>query len=498
MADRDRAGGSVGGRNGTVGVGGRLAGRLVGLGVTGSIAAYKAVELARRLVEEGAEVVAMLTPAATRFVAPLTFEALTRHAVDADVLALLPDGRIGHIVVADSADVIVVAPATAQWLGAMAHGLASDPISAACLATTAPVVVAPAMDGDMYRHPATVANVARLREFGYRIVEPDVGPLASGQVGLGRLADLDRIVEAVVEAVGDRPIRAPDPRARPPRTEGPPRPEDLVGRHVVVTAGGTAEPIDPVRFVGNRSSGRMGVAVAEAALDRGAAVTLVVGRVEVPLPEAARIVRAETTAEMAAAVYRAVLGPGAAEGAPGTPAATERPADALVMAAAVADFRPARTAPEKLARGERLVLELEPTEDILAGLARRLASRPRSERPVVVAFAAETGSLERASAKLVAKGADLLVANDVLAPDAGFGVATNRVTIFAPDAPPEPWPLLSKREVADRILDRVVRLLDERDLAADGLAGVGLGGEPDAAGAGAGQSTLRPTGDDHR
>ncbi len=451
---------------------GRLAGRLVGLGVTGSIAAYKAIELARRLVEEGAEVVAMLTPAATRFVAPLTFEALTRHAVDADVLELLPDGRIGHIVVADTADAIVVAPATAQWLGAMAHGLAADPVSAACLATTAPVVVAPAMDGDMYRHPATVANVARLREFGYRIVEPEVGPLASGQVGLGRLADLERIVEAVVEAIGERPIRAPDPAARPPRTEGPPRPEDLAGRHVVVTAGGTAEPIDPVRFIGNRSSGRMGVAVAEAALDRGAAVTLVVGRVEVPLPAAAAIVRAETAAEMAAAVERAVLGP-AAGGADAAEGPAGRGADALVMTAAVADFRPAHPALRKLTRGERLVLELEPTEDILAGLAERLADRPRRERPVVVAFAAETGDLGRAAAKLAAKGADFLVANDVLAPDAGFGVATNRVTIFAPDAPPEPWPLLSKREVAERILDRVVRLLDERSVPAGEPAGTG-------------------------
>ncbi len=476
---------------------GRLAGRLIGLGVTGSIAAYKAIELARRLVEEGAEVVAMLTPSATRFVAPLTFEALTRHAVDADVLELLPDGRIGHIVLADTADAIVVAPATAHWLGAMAHGLAGDPVSAACLATSAPVVVAPAMDGDMYRHPATVANVARLREFGYRIVEPEVGPLASGQVGLGRLADLDRIVDAVVEAIGGRPIRAPDPTRRPPPAAGPPRPEDLVGRRVVVTAGGTAEPIDPVRFIGNRSSGRMGIAVAEAALARGAEVTLIVGRIEVPPPEAAHVIQAETAADMAAAVYRAVLGPAAAAGAePTDTAAGSGPsdpalaADVLVMAAAVADFRPARTAARKLPRSERLLLELEPTEDILAELARRLAGRPR--RPVVVAFAAETGDLERAAAKLVAKGADVLVANDVLAPDAGFGTPTNRVTIFAPGVAPEPWPLLPKREVADRILDRVVRILDARDTAPKPeLAGVG-------ARSGRAGSEARPDGDRSR
>jgi phosphopantothenoylcysteine decarboxylase / phosphopantothenate---cysteine ligase len=440
---------------------GPLRGRLVGLGVTGSIAAYKAVELVRLLRAEGAEVVVMVTPSATRFVAPLTLAALSGHAVEGDVLALQPDGRIGHIVVADSADVLVVAPATAHWLGAMANGLAADSVTATCLASAAPVVVAPAMDGEMYAHPATQANVRRLRDdFGYTIVEPELGPLASGQVGVGRLAELGRIVEAVVAAAGDRSVRAPDPALRPPRLAAPPREADLEGRHLVVTAGGTAEPIDPVRFITNRSSGKMGVAIAEAALDRGAAVTLVAGQVTVPLPERAAIVRAGSTAELRDAVLAAVVAPD------GSPAC-----DALVMAAAVADFRPVRTADRKLVRGERLVLELEPTEDILAEVGDRVralrsaAAGLPARLPLLVGFAAETGSLDRAAGKLERKGVDLLVANDVSQRDAGFGVDTNRVTVMAAGGGSEAWPLLSKREVAERLLDRVAAALDARDAA---------------------------------
>ena len=306
---------------------GRLEGRLIGLGVCGSIAAYKAVELLRLLRTEGAEVVVMLTPAATQFVGPLTFAALSRHAVETDVLGLLPDQRIGHIVVADAADALVVAPATARWLGSMANGIANDTVTAACLATSAPVVVAPAMDGDMWTHRATQDNVERLeRDFGYRIVPPEIGSLASGQSGIGRLADLPLIIDELVAAIGSRPVRQPDAAERPPET-GPRIEPDLEGRHVVVSAGGTAEAIDPVRFIGNRSTGRMGVAIAEAALARGARVTMVAGRVEVPLPGGAVVIRAESTAEMRAAVVDAVI---------------DHPADVLVMAAAVADFRPRR------------------------------------------------------------------------------------------------------------------------------------------------------------
>jgi len=423
---------------------GRLTGRLVALGVTGSIAAYKAPELVRALQAEGASVVALLTPAASRFVAPLALEALTRHPVEHDLMALLADGRIGHIVVADSADAVVVAPATAHWLGAMANGLAGDTVTATCLATTAPVVVAPAMDGEMYGHPATRANVARLRgDFGYVVVEPDEGPLASGAVGVGRLAEPGRIVDAVVAAIGDRTIRAPHAADRPPLAARPME-ADLEGRHILVSAGGTAEPIDPVRFIGNRSTGRMGVAIAEAALDRGAGVTLVAGLTSVPLPERAVVIRAETTAAMRAAVLEALAG-----------------ADALVMAAAVADFRPVRRADRKLSRDAGLTLELEPTEDILAeaGSVARGLARP----PVLVGFAAETGSLDRAAAKLVRKGVDLLVANDVAEPGSGFGTDTNRVSILDAEGGRDDLPLLTKREVADRLLDRVVRRLDDGD-----------------------------------
>jgi phosphopantothenoylcysteine decarboxylase/phosphopantothenate--cysteine ligase len=429
-------------------VSGRLEGRLVGLGVCGSIAAYKAVELLRLLVAEGADVVVMLTPAAATFVGPLTFGALSRHAVETDVLGLLPDQRIGHIVVADSADAIVVAPATARWLGAMANGIASDAVTAACLASGAPVVFAPAMDGDMWTHRATRDNVERLQhDFGYRLVPPETGSLASGQSGIGRLADLPLIVDAVVEAVRGRPVRQADAAARPPLVAAARARElDLDGRHVVVSAGGTVEPIDPVRFIGNRSSGRMGVAIAEAALDRGARVTIVAGRVEVPLPAAARVIDAESTSAMRDAVIDAVI---------------DHPADVLVMAAAVADFRPVHASGTKLARGEGLTLDLEPTEDILAEVGAR--ARGLHPRPVIVGFAAETGSLDRAPEKLRRKGADLLVANDVAEPGSGFGTETNRVSILAADGSRDDLPLLPKREVADRLLDRVVALLDERD-----------------------------------
>jgi phosphopantothenoylcysteine decarboxylase/phosphopantothenate--cysteine ligase len=445
------------------GAGGRLEGRLIALGVTGSIAAYKAVELLRLLTAEGADVVALLTPSATRFVGPLTFAALSRHPVETDVLDLLPDGRIGHIVIADSADALVVAPATAHWLGAMAGGLSGDAVTAACLASAAPVVVAPAMDGDMWTHPATQANLARLRDdFGYAIVEPDSGALASGQTGVGRLAELPAIVDAVVAAIGDRPVRAADPSARPPRTE-PVREPDLEGRHVVISAGGTREPIDPVRFIGNRSTGKMGVAIATAALDRGARVTLVAANLEVEPPAGATIVRVGSTSDLRTALHRLTH---AEDGAAGF--------DALVMAAAVADFRPAAPADRKLERGAGLTLELESTPDVLAQIARIVRGtdkmgdvtyEPVVPAPVLVGFAAETGSLDRAADKLRRKGVDLLVANDVAEPGSGFGTDTNRVSILDADGSRDDLPLLTKREVADRLLDRVVARLDARDRA---------------------------------
>jgi phosphopantothenoylcysteine decarboxylase/phosphopantothenate--cysteine ligase len=389
----------------------------------------------------------MLTPAASRFVGALSFAALSRHAVETDVLDLLPDGRIGHIVLADTADAIVVAPATAHWLGAMAMGMAGDVVTATTLATSAPVVVAPAMDGDMWTHPATVANTARLRDdFGYAIVPPASGPLASGQSGVGRLAELGDIVDAVVTAVAGRLVRAPDPASRPPVVAAV-READLEGRHIVVTAGGTREPIDPVRFIGNRSTGRMGAAIAGAALDRGARVTAVTANVEVPMPHGATLVPVESTEDLRTALLELVRG-GAL--------------DALVMAAAVADFQPARTVTTKLERGDSLRLELESTPDILAEVA-AIARDELRPRPVMVGFAAETGSLDRAADKLRRKGVDLLVANDVSEPGSGFGTDTNRVAILDADGGRDDLPLLPKREVADRLLDRVARALDDRD-----------------------------------
>jgi phosphopantothenoylcysteine decarboxylase / phosphopantothenate---cysteine ligase len=422
--------------------------RLVALGVTGSIAAYKAAELCRALQAQGAEVQVLMTRSAAQFVGPLTFETLTRRRVITDPLELLPDQRIGHIVVADTADVIVVAPATARWLGAMASGLADDVVTATCLASKAPVVVAPAMDGEMYAHPATRGNIERLKGFGYTIVEPESGPLASGATGQGRLAATEQIVDALVRAAAQQDVREPDASRRPPLDESI-RETDLEGRRIVVTAGGTAEPIDPVRYIGNRSSGRMGVAVARAAAARGADVTLIVATTSVPLPEQARVVHVATAQEMRSAVVSALQN-----------------ADALIMAAAVADFRPARPVETKLTRDRPLMLELEPTPDILAEVGKSAAARPSSNRPVLVGFAAETGSLVRAAEKLERKGVDLLVGNDVAAEGSGFGSDTNRVTLFAPGLQPEPWPMLSKDQVAHRLLDRVSALLLLREAGA--------------------------------
>ena len=419
-----------------------LEGRMVLLGVTGSIAAYKSAELVRLLSAAGAEVQVMMSDAATHFIGPLTLETLSGRPVMLDPLELQPDRRIGHIVAADSADVILIAPATAHWLGAMANGLASDVITATCLASTAPVVVAPAMDGDMYAHPATVGNVARLRDFGYTVVDPDSGPLASGQTGVGRLAGLPVLVEAAAQAVAGRPVRQPHPGARPPRSTRHTT-TDLADWHLVISVGGTAEAIDPVRFIGNRSSGKMGMAIAAAALARGARVTLIKGTTSVEAPAGAHVIGAETAAEMREAVLAALP-----------------TSDALIMAAAVADFRPQLASPTKLARADGFELRLEPTDDILAEAASlaRQAGDGVAARPIIVGFAAETGSLDRAPQKAARKGVDLLVANDVSEPGSGFGTDTNRVTIIMPGRDPEPWPQAPKSEVADRLLDRLVAL----------------------------------------
>ena len=429
----------------------RLAGRLVVLGITGSIAAYKSPEIVRALRAEGADVQALLTPAATRFVSPLTLRTLTGHAVDADLLDLLPDGRIGHIVAADSADAILIAPATAQWIGAMASGLAGDVVTAACLATTAPVIVAPAMDGEMWAHAATQSNATRLRDdFGYTLVAPESGALASGATGVGRLAETAAIVDAVVAAIGAAPIREPNESRRPPAVPA----GDLSGRRVVVTAGGTEEPIDAVRILANRSSGRQGIALAEAARDRGAEVTLIAARVSVPLPEGVMIVRAMSVDALDAALRDVLLA------APNGSATT--PADALIATAAVSDFRVAGgPSAEKLRREGEITLRLTPTPDLLAGVAHALGPRA-TRQTLLVGFSAEASATPRAREKLEKKDLDLIVANDVTAPGIGFESAENAAEIIGADALVTRVGPAPKRVVADAILDRVAALLSAR------------------------------------
>jgi phosphopantothenoylcysteine decarboxylase/phosphopantothenate--cysteine ligase len=426
----------------------RLTGRLVVLGITGSIAAYKSPEIVRALRAEGADVQALLTPAATRFVSPLTLRTLTGHAVDADLLDLLPDGRIGHIVAADSADAILIAPATAQWIGAMASGLAGDVVTAACLATTAPVIVAPAMDGEMWAHAATQTNATRLRDdFGYALVAPESGALASGATGVGRLAETAAIINAVVAAIGAAPIREPNESRRPPSVPA----GDLSGRRVVVTAGGTEEPIDAVRILANRSSGRQGIALAEAARDRGADVTLIAARVSVPLPEGVTIVRAMSVDALDAALRDALLA------APHGSAAT--PADALIATAAVSDFRVAGgPLTEKLRRDGEITLRLTPTPDLLAGIAQALGARA-TRQTLLVGFSAEASATPRAREKLQQKDLDLIVANDVTAPGIGFESAENAAEIIGADELVTRVGPAPKRVVADAILDRVAALL---------------------------------------
>ena len=429
----------------------RLAGRLIVLGITGSIAAYKSPEIVRALRAEGADVQALLTPAATRFVSPLTLRTLTGHAVDADLLDLLPDGRIGHIVAADSADAILIAPATAQWIGAMASGLAGDVVTAACLATTAPVIVAPAMDGEMWAHAATQTNATRLRDdFGYALVAPESGALASGATGVGRLAETAAIVDAVVAAIGAAPIREPNESRRPPAVPA----GDLSGRRIVVTAGGTEEPIDAVRILANRSSGRQGIALAEAARDRGADVTLIAARVNVPLPEGVTIVRAMSVDALDAALRKALLA------APNGSATT--PADALIATAAVSDFRVAGgPSAEKLRRDGEITLRLTPTPDLLAGVAEALGPRA-TRQTLLVGFSAEASATPRAREKLAKKDLDLIVANDVTAPGIGFESAENAAEIIGADDVVTRVGPAPKRVVADAILDRVAALLAAR------------------------------------
>ncbi len=393
-----------------------LTGRTVVLGVTGSISAYKAADLASKLRQAGAAVEVVMTPAAARFITPLTFQALTGRPVVVDMFEAAE--AEAHVEIARRADAFVIAPATADCLANLAAGQTPDMVTLTALATSAPVLVAPAMDNQMWEHPATQTNLATLRARGVTVIGPNSGRLASGRVGAGRLAETPEILGALRTLLGQR--------------DG-----DLTGRHIVVTAGGTQEPLDPVRYIGNRSSGKMGFAIAEAARDRGARVTLVTGPVSLETPAGIERVGVKTVAEMLAALRVATVA-----------------ADALVMAAAPADFRPETVATQKIKKTDghdSLVIQLTKTPDIIGALA---------GGGVRIGFAAETENLAaNAVEKLARKRLDFIVANDVTKEGSGFGTDTNEVTFFHADGRVEELPLLSKYEVAHAILDRLAERL---------------------------------------
>ncbi len=382
------------------------------LGVTGCIGAYKACEQRR-----GVDVHVVMTAAATRFVSPMTFEALSRHAVFHDQWALGAQGEIRHISLADDAELLLVAPATANILGKFARGIADDALSTLYLATRAPVVVAPAMNVNMFEHEAVQENLATLRGRGVGVVEPGEGYLACGWLGRGRLAEVETIVEAALARLARR--------------------RDLADQTVLITAGPTVEDIDPVRHISNRSSGAMGYRLAEAARDRGASVVLVSGPTALQAPHGVTLVSVRSAEQMQQAV-----------------AAHAAAASVVIAAAAVSDYRPAQASPSKLKKTDGpMRLELVRTPDILKGLGEAKGAR------VLVGFAAETEDLvANAGRKLEAKNLDLIVANDVTAPGAGFGTATNAVVLLRRDGGRRDVPLATKREVADQILDEVVAL----------------------------------------
>jgi phosphopantothenoylcysteine decarboxylase / phosphopantothenate---cysteine ligase len=403
----------------------------IALGVTGGVAAYKAAELVRRLQQEKLDVQVVMTRAAQEFITPLTFAALTGQKVITDMFSAAGaapanvESAIEHIAVAQRIDLFLVAPATADILGKFAHGIAEDFLTTLYLATKAPVVVAPAMNVNMWEHAATQENLAALRARGVHVVDPDEGYLACGMTGAGRLASTETIAKKVCDVLGLR--------------------HDLAGQTVLVTAGPTCEDIDPVRFLTNRSSGKMGCALAEAAHRRGARVILVSGPTERKIPEGVDWVPVRATEEM----RRAVL---------------ERAADAniVIMAAAVADYRPAAAKEKKIKRGEgSFTLELEPTPDILAELGQSAAAT--NGRRVLVGFAAETDRVaENARGKLERKSADMIVANDVTQEGAGFDCDTNIVTIYTRDGREIPLSKMSKFDVANRILDQALALQNSR------------------------------------
>jgi len=393
--------------------------KTVVLGVTGSIAAYKAVELASQLTQAGAQVDVIMTEAAIEFITPLTFRNITGRPVVTKMFELASEYSVEHVALAEAADIVVIAPATADIIARIAAGMADDMVSCTVLATKAPVVLAPAMHSAMYKNQVTQDNLAKLKARGFITVGPDYGRLASRGVGLGRLVDVNEIIGVISQVLG--------------------RSSDLAGRRVVVTAGGTQETVDPVRCLTNRSSGKMGYALAEAARDRGAKVVLITAPTALLKPAGMDIVDVGSAQEMYEAVKKAVV-----------------KADTLIMAAAVADYRPKRVSKTKIKRerAASFTLELESTPDILGEVKGRFLR---------VGFAAESENLmTNARAKLEKKRLDLIVANDITAEGSGIGADTNQVVIIDRKGKVEKLPLMPKREVADRILDKIVRFLSSK------------------------------------
>ncbi|MDA0769430.1 MAG: bifunctional 4'-phosphopantothenoylcysteine decarboxylase/phosphopantothenoylcysteine synthetase [SAR202 cluster bacterium Casp-Chloro-G4] len=394
-----------------------LENRHIALGVTGSIACYKSVDLASKLTQAGALVDVLMTPEATKFLAPLTFRSITHRPVITDIFAPESELSINHVAVAERADVVIVAPATANTIAKLAHGLADDPVTTTVLATRAPVIVAPAMDANMYENAATQQNVAALQGRGYIIAGPASGRLASGLIGLGRMLETPDLLGCIKVVLG--------------------RDGDLANRKVVVSAGGTQEPIDPVRVIANHSTGKMGYALAEAARDRGADVSLVTTPTALEDPYGVNVIKVRTALEMRSALLHQCSN-----------------ADALIMAAAVADWRPTETADHKLKKGDSDTwsIDLVKNPDILAEIS--------GEGLIKVGFAAESEDLiANAQSKLVSKGLHLIVANNITAPDSGFGTDTNRVTLVDREGRTTELPLLTKYEVGHEILDRVAKVL---------------------------------------
>jgi phosphopantothenoylcysteine decarboxylase/phosphopantothenate--cysteine ligase len=400
-----------------------LKGRRILLGVTGSIAAYKAADLASKLTQAGAQIEVLLSGAAQEFISPLTFQSVTGRRAYTDEDLWSTDAHILHVGLAEYADLLVIAPATANTISKIASGQADSLITITALAANCPMLLAPAMDANMFEHPATQSNIEVLSARGVTIVGPTEGRMASGQIGLGRLLEPDELLGHIRLVLG---------------RHGP-----LEGLRVVVTAGGTQEPIDSVRSIANRSSGKQGFALAQAAIDRGAKVALITGPSQLTPPVGAELLKVRTAAEMQGAVLDHV-----------------QETDVLLMAAAVADFRPVQTHVEKLKRRKGIPeIKLEPTEDILGLVAEEqdTGGWPR----LIVGFAAESENLvENARAKLEEKNLTLIVANDVSLPDAGFEVDTNRITLIDSDGGVQELPLMSKVEASDVILQRVIQLLE--------------------------------------